>query len=691
MSKIKHIHLYRNGEVLGNRDLAVDKLKGFLNDNQNSDLDGVAILARYNSTSGDTTIVKTIVGFVYEGSNGTPKSITIFDNEATEGEISNLKTEIETKINDTLTSANTYTNNEIAKLDVPDSPVDNNFVTSVSESDGKITVQRAAVASPTKTVLVTKAEGKSGGGVNLDVNIDNSTIVKNTDGKISVASAALTQYIGKDAVKVSEVDASNNKKTVSLEINGNDKVLSQDTNGLSATLSLIYEPTNRKLKLIGKNSEEPISNIDTTDFVKDGMLNDTAVFTASATTQSITFSRSSNRHEYSGLTEGNHYLAFEFKISSGESSSYNYEILNATSIIDVYKNGNGLELTDHTFSVKKADGSEGFLTIDKNGVKISGVTDAIAAAAASAKTEVEKASNDQHINVTSAETENGHVTYVISSKDIASASGLSNETSERKAADGKIKENVGLKEDGSHITTSGNYTSGAQTVTGEIAALDTQVKENADNITNLNNQVTANTNDITALETKVSKLSGVTDAIAAAAASAKTEVKKADNDKHIDVTIGETAADGHVTYVISSVDTASASGLLNETSERKAADGKIKENVGLKEDGSHITTSGNYTSGATTVVEEIAALDTKVKENADNITNLNTKVSKLEGGALNGSNAITVTKVENTSTIALKLHKDESGLKIDDSGLTVDFSDINLECGDYFTNKSYNN
>ena len=480
MSKIKHIHLYRNGEVLGNRNLAVDKLKGFLNDNQDSDLDGVAILARYNSTSGDTTIVKTIVGFVYEGSNGTPKSITIFDNEATEGEISNLKTEIENKIYEAQVNANAYTDTKIATLDADDSPEDNNFVTSVSESDGKITVQRAAVSSSTKTVLVTKAEGKSGG-VSLDVNIDGATIVKNdTNGKISVASAALTQYIGKDAVKVSEVDASNNK-TVSLKINGNDKILSQTQDGLLATLSLIYDHTNRKLKLIGKNSEEPISNIDATDFVKDGMLNDTAVFTASATTQSITFSGSRKTHEYSGLTSNHHYLAFEFKISSGESSSYNYEILDATSIIDVYKNGNGLGLTDHTFSVKLAQDSENFLTVDGNGVKLSGVTDAIAAAAASAKTEVKKATDDQHINVTSAVTD-GHVTYTISSVDTASASGLSNETSERKAADDKIEGSVGLNADGSHQTTNGNYTSGATTVVGEIAALDAQVKTNADNI-----------------------------------------------------------------------------------------------------------------------------------------------------------------------------------------------------------------
>ena len=671
MSKIKHIHLYRNGEVLGNRDLAVTRLKGFLNDNQDSDLDGVAILARYNSTSGDTTIVKTIVGFVYEGGNGTPKSITIFDNEATEGEISNLKTEIENKMHEAQVNASAYTDTKIDTLDTDDSPVDNNFVTSVSESDGKITVQRAAVSSSTKTVLVTKAEGKSGG-VSLDVNIDNSTIVKNTDGKISVASAALTQYIGKDAVKVSEVDDSNNK-TVSLEINGNDKVLSQTQDGLSATLSLIYEPTNRKLKLIGKNSEEPISNIDTTDFVKDGMLNDTAVFTASATTQSITFSRSSNTHEYSGLTEEKHYLAFEFKISSGESSSYNYEILDATSIIDVYNNGNGLELTDHTFSVKKADGSEGFLTIDKDGVKISGVTDAIAAAAASAKTEVKKATDDKHIDVTSAVTD-GHVTYTISSKDIASASGLSKEITDRENADKKIKENVGLDADGNHITTTGNYTSGAETVVGEIAALDTQVKKNETSITTLNSQVSANTNNITALETKVSNLSGVTDAIAAAAASAKTEVKKATDDQHIDITSAVT--DGHVTYTISSKDIASATELTN-----------VKTNVGLNKDGSHKTTTGNYTSGAQTVTEEIAALDTQVKENETSITTLNSQVSEFNGkinkNAPKGSNAITVTKVDDGSTIAVKLSGTDSGLEIKNDGLAIKFEALDLECGNY--------
>ena len=483
MSKIKHIHLYRNGTVLGNRDLAVTRLKDFLKGNDN--LDGVAILARYKSANNG---VQTLVGFVYGGDGGTnSKSITIFDNEGsksdTNTEIGKLRTELKTKISEALQEAKNNTDAKIAELDVTDAPEANKFVTSVSETNGKIKVTRASVASTGNTLLVTST---SGNGVNFDVNIDGKTIVKNAEsGVLSVASAALTQYVGENAVTVSSADTRNNK-TVRLKINSGDKVLSQDTDGLSATLSIAYDSSTRRLQLKGKGGNL-INDIDATAFVKDGMLNDTAVFTATGNTQTVNFG--DRHHEYSSRTINHHYLAFEFKIDNDDAQPYKYEILDATSIIDVYKKGNGLELTDHTFSVKKADGSEGFLTIDEHGVKISGVADAIAAAAASAKTEVKKASNDQHIDVTSAATGNGHVTYTISSVDTASASGLSNETSERKAADDNIERSVGLGADGSHTPTSGNYTSSATTVTGEIAALDTQVKKNETSITTLNSQV----------------------------------------------------------------------------------------------------------------------------------------------------------------------------------------------------------
>ena len=43
----------------------------------------------------------------------------------------------------------------------------------------------------------------------------------------------------------------------------------------------------------------------------------------------------------------------------------------------------------------------------------------------------------------------------------------------------------------------------------------------------------------------------------------------------------------------------------------------VKEGVGLGSDGSHVATSGNYTSEATTIAGEIAALDTELKKTND--------------------------------------------------------------------------
>ena len=53
--------------------------------------------------------------------------------------------------------------------------------------------------------------------------------------------------------------------------------------------------------------------------------------------------------------------------------------------------------------------------------------------------------------------------------------------------------------------------------------------------------------------------------------------------------------------------------------EAASAATKIKASVGLAADGSHIDPQGNYTSGTTTIAEEIAALDAQAKVNADAI------------------------------------------------------------------------
>lgn len=58
----------------------------------------------------------------------------------------------------------------------------------------------------------------------------------------------------------------------------------------------------------------------------------------------------------------------------------------------------------------------------------------------------------------------------------------------------------------------------------------------------------------------------------------------------------------------------------NEKNRAVAQEDKIEASVGLDADGSHVKTTGNYTSTATTIVGEISALDTQVKKNADTIS-----------------------------------------------------------------------
>ena len=165
--------------------------------------------------------------------------------------------------------------------------------------------------------------------------------------------------------------------------------------------------------------------------------------------------------------------------------------------------------------------SEDFLSVSASGVKVSGVQDAIDTAVSDAKAEligdaaedyntmgkledkiqeVDKKASAAHTKVNAKA--DGHVTVTVEAKatadgvaysevtvaenDIASADDLEAEITRAKAAEDTIEASVGLAEDGSHKTTDGNYTSKATTIAGEIAALDAQVKANADAIDVLN-------------------------------------------------------------------------------------------------------------------------------------------------------------------------------------------------------------
>lgn len=322
----------------------------------------------------------------------------------------------------------------VKALDVTDAAVAGQFVDSVSETDGVVSVTRKPITSNDKSVVLNTANG-----VDLSVNIDGTTILRNgKTGKLSVASAALVQYVGADAIKVSEVQDGN--KTISLKLNTDDKVLTQTTNGLLANINLTWNNT-EGLKLIGKGGAE-IATVPAADFIKDGML------------ENVTLEKNPK-----GQTAGT-YLHFVFNTDAKETDKKTDIYVNVTELIDIYTGSDGVQVSGKNISAVKDSSSESFLSIGPSGIKVSGVQDAINAA------------------VKAEETKRTDADKVLQS------------------AIDKVESSVGLATDGSHVKTNGTYTKNATTVVGEIAALDTQVKKNADAIAAETTRATAKENEI---------------------------------------------------------------------------------------------------------------------------------------------------------------------------------------------------
>lgn len=261
---------------------------------------------------------------------------------------------IEEAINKAEQNAKDYADSKISALDKADAAVAGQYVDSVSETDGVITVTRKPVTSTNKTITIGTAKG-----LDVDVNIDGKTIVRDGEsGKLSVASSALVQYAGENAINVSEVSEEGNTKTISLKLNTADKVLTQTNDGLLANLDLTWSSTDG-LKLIGK-SGTVIATIAATDFIKDGML------------ENVELKVASTGSPIEGQTSGT-FLVFTFNTDAG-SKVIN---LNVTSLIDVYTAGNGISVTGKVIAAKLDDTTETFLTIGTDGIKLSGVQDAI--------------------------------------------------------------------------------------------------------------------------------------------------------------------------------------------------------------------------------------------------------------------------------------------------------------------------
>ena len=270
------------------------------------------------------------------------------------------------------------------------------------------------------------------------------------------------------------------------------------------------------------------------------------------------------------------FLKYVYTLSDGTEKTVYVDM---SKLVDQAEVEKGIQAIDGKLSIKIAEGNEAdFLTVDANGLKLSGV-----------KTAIDTAKNEVQNNL------NAEITRA--------------EAAEKANADA-IK-----------------ILNGAETVTGSVA------KSVADAKKELLGDAATEYNTLGKLEDKIQALD-------VKATKAHTEVV-AKADGHVRVAVADSTDGTHKVVTVSENDIASANALTTEVNRAKAAEDKIEASVGLAADGSHVKATGNYTTGATTVVGEIAALDGQVKTNADAIAAEKARAEQAEAKALTDAKAYT--------------------------------------------------
>ena len=262
-----------------------------------------------------------------------------------------------------------------------------------------------------------------------------------------------------------------------------------------------------------------------------------------------------------------------------------------------FKNGLAVSAAGEV-SVKIDATSESFLTVGEGGVKLAGVQDAVD----NAKKTVQDKLDAEITRATQAEGANKAA------------------IDKNAAAIAKLN--------------------GDKTTTGSVA------KAVADAKAELLGDAATEYNTLGKLEDKIQALD-------VKATKAHTEVV-AKADGHVTVAVADSTDGTHKVVTIGENDIASATSLTTEVNRAKAAEDKIEASVGLAADGSHVSNQGHYTKGATTVVGEIAALDSQVYTNTGDIATVKgiANKNKQDIATLNGGET-TKGSVDNKIAAAL--------------------------------------
>lgn len=430
------------------------------------------------------------------------------------GEVT-VNNSVKKQVADALASAKSHTNTQIQGLDVTDTAEAGKYVSAVSETDGKINVTRESLPSVSEItssgkaiISVSQSNGKisattgaiSAANVNV-ADASNHFTATNVEGVLNElytksgegAAVTVEEAVGTEAGVSKVYTIKQGGKDVGKINIPKDLVVSSGSvvkgNWVDGTFTESASGTGTALKLIIANQTNPIY-INTLDLVKDHTagngiaISDTNVVSVKLDTTSEGFlTVGANGVKLSGVAA--HVTSEIQKLDSTKSSDANAKAV--VTVVEADGKITSVSLEDKDIASAASLGTKtDASTVDTAFGRIAKeVADRKAAIQALDATVNSTGGSKVKVQVVEAD---GVITGVtVTETDIASAKGLSDEVTRAKGAEDKIEASVGLAADGSHKTATGNYTSSATTIAGEISALDTQVKKNADAIGTVKN------------------------------------------------------------------------------------------------------------------------------------------------------------------------------------------------------------
>ena len=351
LNQTRFLQPLRNSNILANYDAAVAALKEFASSissdaTTKSKADGTKVVARY--FAGSENVVKSIFG-IYEQAKS---SMTIY--AADLDKIS----EIEVKI----ANAESAAKAAATKLTKPEGE---KFLqlSSVTGENGEITYTLSTLdVASAKALEEEIARAKAAEKVNADA-------IAAEKQRAEAAEQANAAAIAAEAAARDNAD-----KALKAELLG-DAAEGYNTLGKleDQIQSAIAAAKSYSLNKLDANGMKELSETNVREAYK--LVDEDGVQVGD--TIKIYKDSSLKKVELSGQT-----LQFTYILADGSESVVGVDV---SSFLAESEFGHGLQVIDHVVSVKIAEGSESFLTVDANGVKLSGVQSAIDAAKAAAE------------------------------------------------------------------------------------------------------------------------------------------------------------------------------------------------------------------------------------------------------------------------------------------------------------------